>query len=108
MYNRIYEKMSDFSWKEYKAVQVQRAEAMETPQLAKNVSKAMISAEARMEVVVMRMCSEVMDSGENPSPLANDMSEVRQALRAVQGAHEILTRAVGRQLGWPIPTEGDR
>ena len=95
-------------WQEYRDKQIQRAEALGDQQLAAAVSKAMISAEARMGVVQMRMCAEVMESGENPSALAEDMSEVRQALSMVKAAHEVLTRVVARQLGWPIPTEGDR
>tara|TARA_R110000772_G_C13090899_1_gene418567 strand:+ start:50 stop:349 length:300 start_codon:yes stop_codon:yes gene_type:complete len=96
------------SWQEYRDKQTARAEKLGDEALAAAVSKAMISAEARMGVVQMRMCAEVMASGENPSALAEDMSEVRQALGMVKAAHEVLTRVVARQLGWPIPTEGDR
>lgn len=96
------------SWQEYRDRQSQRAERLDEEPLAASVSKALISAEARIGVVQMRMCAEVIASGENPSELAEDMSEVRQAGSMVKAAHEILTRVVARRLNWPIPTEGDR
>lgn len=95
-------------WQEYRDKQIERAKLLDDDALARATSRAMITVEARVQVTADRMCAEVMASGENPSDLAYDMSEVQQSGHMLKTAHAVLTRAVSKRLGWPIPTEGDR
>lgn len=95
-------------WLDFRKQIAARVAAMDNEQGARFVSRSMIRAEVGVQAGFMRLCEKVMESGENPGADAEDMSEMRQCLRELQVTHEKLARLASRQLGWPIPTEGDR
>lgn len=96
------------NWIDYREKVAQRVASMSDEEGARFVSRSMIRAEVGVNAGFMRLCEKVMASGENPSADAENMSEMRQCLRELQATHEKLARLAARQLGWPIPTEGDR
>lgn len=96
------------NWTEYRDKIAERVADMDDEDGARFVSRSMIRAEVGVNAGFMRLCAKVMDSGDQTGADAQDMSEMRQCLRELQATHEKLARLAARQLGWDIPTEGDR